>query len=92
MLTEPELQERRRTVLQKFKSAVTEVRELESGYSYCLPSDEEWLTELTSLVNLERRCCPFLKFTITAEPDGGPLRLELTGPPGTKDFLAATFN
>lgn len=91
-LTEPELHERRRTVLQKFRSVVTEVEELESGYSYRLPSDGEWLTELANLVNLERRCCPFLRFSITVEPAGGPLRLDMTGPAGTKEFLAATFN
>jgi hypothetical protein len=92
MLTEPELRERRGTVLQKFRSAVTEVKELEDGYSYSLPSDGEWLSELANLVNLERRCCPFLRFTITAEPAGSPVVLEMTGPAGTKEFLEATFN
>lgn len=92
LLTEPELQDRRRTVLQKFRSVVTEVKELERGYSYILPSDGEWLSELADLVNLERRCCPFLRFTITAEPVGGPIVLEMTGPAGAKEFLEATFN
>ena len=92
MLTEPELRERRRTVLRKFRSAVTEVKELEGGYSYGLPSDGEWLSELANLVNLERRCCPFLRFTINVEPAGGPIVLEMTGPAGTKEFLEATFN
>jgi hypothetical protein len=58
--------------LQKFRSAVTEIKELEGGYSYSLPADGEWLVELA---NLERQCCPFLKFTITAEPAGGPIRM-----------------
>lgn len=92
MLTAPELQERRRTVLQKFRSAVTEVKELEDGYSYSLPANGEWLSELAHLVDLERQCCHFLRFTITVEPAGGPIVLSMTGPAGTKEFLEATFN
>jgi hypothetical protein len=48
--------------------------------------------ELAHLIDLEHQCCPFLKFRLTVEPGAGPLRLELTGPDGTKDFLAAVFN
>lgn len=92
LLTAPELQERRRTVLQKFRSAVVEIKELEGGYSYRLPADDEWLLELAHLVNLERRCCPFLSFNISVEPSGAPLVLEITGPAGTKEFLETTFN
>jgi hypothetical protein len=91
-LTNAELQERRRDVLEKVRNAVIETRELEDGYLYQLPASEEWLVELAHLVNLERQCCPFLRLSITVEPDNGPLWLELTGPPGTKDFLATTFN
>jgi len=91
-LTAPELQERRRTVLQKVRSAVVEVRELENGYSYSFPSAEDWLVEVAGLIDLERQCCPFLRFQITVEENGGPLWLEMTGPPGTKEFLASTFD
>jgi hypothetical protein len=91
-LTDAQLQERRRAVLHKVKNAVIETRELEDGFSYQLPASEEWLAELAHLVNLERQCCPFLRLSITVEPDNGPFWLELTGPPGTKDFLATTFN
>ncbi|HLA11811.1 MAG TPA: hypothetical protein VJ023_14590 [Pyrinomonadaceae bacterium] len=91
-LTDAALQERRRDVLQKVRNAVIETRELEDGYSYQLPASEEWLAELVQLVNLERQCCPFLRLSITVEPDNGPFWLELTGAAGTKDFLASTFN
>jgi len=37
----------------------------------------------------ERRCCRFLRFRVTVEPDEGPMLLELTGPEGTRDFLTA---
>lgn len=90
-LTDSELQERRRGVLQKVRSAVVEVRELEDGYAYCFPSEGERLTELAKLVDLERQCCPFIRFCMTVESDNGPIWLEMTGPEGTKEFLAATF-
>jgi len=92
ILTAPELQERRRTVLQKVRRAVKEVRELEDGYAYTFPSASEWLSEVAGLIDLERQCCPFLRFRLTIEENGGPLMLEMTGPEGTKDFLASTFN
>ena len=91
-LTAPELQERRRTVLRKFRNAVTEIKGLKDGYSYSLPADDERLSELAHLINLERQCCPFLRFHITVEPAGGPIVLVMTGPAGTKEFLEATFN
>jgi hypothetical protein len=90
-LTSTELQERRRTVLQKVRSAVVEVRELENGYAYSFPSTGDWLGQLTGLIELERQCCPFLRFRLTIEASGGPLWLEMTGPQGTKDFLVDVF-
>jgi hypothetical protein len=90
-LTDSELQERRRGVLQNARNAVVEVRELENGYAYRFPSDENRLTELAALVSLERQCCPFLSFAITVESGDGPIWLEMTGPEKTKEFLSATF-
>jgi hypothetical protein len=43
---------------------------------------------IARVVDAERQCCRFLRFAISVEPDGGPILLELTGPPGTREFLA----
>jgi hypothetical protein len=91
-LTEAELQERRHSVLQKLRHSVIEVKELSEGYAYRFPPDDVLIAELAQLVSLERRCCPFLRFGITVEPGDGPLWLEMSGPQGTKDFLASVFN
>jgi RimJ/RimL family protein N-acetyltransferase len=91
-LTAPELQERRETVLQKVRQAVFEVKELEDGYAYTFPSADRWLSEVAGLIDLERQCCPFLRFRLTVEANDGSLLLELTGPEGTKEFLVNTFN
>ena len=45
-----------------------------------------------TFVDLERRCCAFLRFELTVEPGGGPVWLELTGPPGTREFLQAELD
>ena len=90
-LTSAELQERRRTVLQKMRDAVVEARELPDGYAYCFPSEGRQLPEIASMIELERQCCPFLRFRLTIEPAGGPIWLELSGPVGTKDFLKEIF-
>jgi RimJ/RimL family protein N-acetyltransferase len=91
-LSAAELQERREAVLQKVRHKVLEVRELEDGYAYSFPSEGEWLRELAGLIDLERQCCPFIRFRITVEANDGPAWLELTGPEGTKAFLLSTFN
>jgi hypothetical protein len=90
-LTDVELQERRRQVLEKARGAVAEVREIEDGFVYRFSSDGARIAELANLVELEHKCCPFLKFRITVEPGDGPVWLELTGPEGTKAFLADLF-
>ena len=47
------------------------------------------LPTIMAVMEAERQCCRFLRFQLTVEPDGGPIRLELTGPAGTGEFLAA---
>lgn len=47
------------------------------------------IPQIATTIDAERRCCRFLRFELSIEPDGGPVRLTLTGPPGTGEFLAA---
>jgi hypothetical protein len=91
-LTETELEEREENVLAKVGQTVQEVRELEDGYAYRFPSDDESMAQVFRLVQLERQCCAFLQFRVTVEPGHGPVWLELTGPEGTKAFLASLFS
>lgn len=57
------------------------------GIRLRLPADA--LSAVLETVDAERQCCRFLRFDITVEPDGGPIWLELAGPPGTREFLSA---
>jgi hypothetical protein len=91
-LANDELQGRRQGVLQKIAGAIIDFQELDNGYLYRFPADGVWIAELASFVDFERQCCPFLRFRLTAEPALGDISLEVTGPPGTKEFLTKIFN
>jgi|SRR5215204_3436702 len=85
-----ELQARRRNLLSRLRSAVSEVTELNDGFSYRFASDA-LLPEIGALIQLEHQCCPFLTFGLTVESGAGAVLLEMTGPEGTKAFLADVF-
>ena len=63
--------------------------EIANGHRLKFQPAEDVLPTLARTVDLERQCCRFLQFTITVEPDGGEISLDLTGPAGTHEFLAA---
>ena len=50
--------------------------------------DPDILPRVLQVVDVERKCCRFLRFEVTLEPDLGPIWLTVTGPPGTREFLA----
>ena len=50
------------------------------------PSSEA-LARIARVIDRERQCCPFLRFTLAVPPGGGPFTLDVTGPPGTRELL-----
>jgi hypothetical protein len=90
-LSESELRERRRTVLNSIREAAIGVVPIPGGYSYGFAPHSEVLTQLCQLVDLERQCCPFLTFGIIVEAGGEPFRLEVTGPPEAMPVIADLF-
>jgi hypothetical protein len=61
--------------------------ELENGVRYRFAASA-W-PQIATTVEAERQCCRFLEFVLRLEPDEGPITLTLTGPLGTRQFLAA---
>lgn len=61
--------------------------EIEDGIRFTFSPDA--LAAIASTIDAERYCCRFLRFNVIVEPDGGPVSLTLTGPLGTREFLAA---
>ena len=62
------------------------------GLRVIFAADGETLAMIAQVVNAERLCCRFLSFVITVAPDGGPLTLELSGPAGSREFVAALLD
>ena len=71
--------------------AVQGVKEVENGYEFSFPNEVGLISKIAEFISNERLCCPFLKFTLTILPNGGPISLSLTGPVGTQEFLRAEF-
>ncbi len=92
-LSGPELRARESGLLANLAAQVLEREPLPSGSADSeglrlrFAATAELLAEVAQLIALERQCCPFLRFSLTVEPAGGPLWLELSGPPGTRSFL-----
>lgn len=91
-LNDAEFHERERAVIQKLMPTVLETIETENGYAYHFPSDIDTLAGVSEFIVLERQCCPFLDFELTALRGDGDVWLELSGPDGAKEFIAGTFN
>jgi hypothetical protein len=68
-------------------ATVESVAEIEDGYALHVGAD---LVALAEWIAFERKCCPFLSFRLAIE-GGGPVRLELGGADGVKDFLREEF-
>lgn len=83
------LQARREGLLAQLLERGLSRQRLDSGYRFLFDPDDDLLPLIARVVDAERRCCTFLRFQITVEPAGGPVALDLTGPAGTHEFLAA---
>lgn len=59
------------------------------GYTLTFALDHATLPLLAQVVNNERLCCPFLHFAIAIAPEASTCTLTLSGPPGTRELLAA---
>jgi hypothetical protein len=62
--------------------------ELDAGQRLTFAPSSTTLAVIAHVIDAERQCCRFLTFHLTVEPDLGAFVLDLTGPPGTREFLA----
>ncbi len=83
-----EQRERYRRVRRELPAAAEELRELADGFALRFPADASLILLLAEFITLERICCPFLRFSLDVEPNGGPVWLRLTGSPEVKALLA----
>ena len=64
---------------------------LEDGYRLTFYPSGDILALIGRVIDAERRCCPWLAFTLTVAADFGPITLRLQGPAGAAEFLASLF-
>jgi hypothetical protein len=64
-----------------------DVAELPDGYALRFPSQDAWITRAAELITAERKCCPFFRFALAFEPNGGPVWLHIAGPAEIKPFI-----
>ena len=58
------------------------------GIRFSFPPESAMLEEIIRVIDRERRCCTFLTFRLEVPEAGGKFLLDLSGPPGTREFLA----
>ena len=86
-LTSAELQSRGAQLLPGLVAGAIARVPVSNGFRWAFAPRAGLLAEVAQVIDAERRCCRFLRFAVAAEPDGGPISLEFTGPPGTVQFL-----
>ena len=59
------------------------------GEGYQFEFEDVLFEDLARWIANERRCCPFLRFTLDLRPAGGSIGLTMTGPEGTRAFIEA---
>lgn len=88
-LTPEELRRGRESLLPGVIARAEAHEPVAGGFRFRFKTEPGLLASLAVTMEAERRCCRFFTFQLTAEPDEGPVWLEVTGPPGTSEFLAA---
>ena len=83
---------RRQGVLGMLVRRAAERCDLPDGVRLRFDARDDVLGAIAQAVDAERVCCRFLRFTIDVQPDEGPITLDLTGPRGTREFLADVLN
>jgi hypothetical protein len=86
------LSARRQGLLSELLQQSTGRELLPGGLRLRFAPSGQTLSSIAEAVEAERHCCRFLRFTITVEPDEGQFTLDLTGPQGTREFVAALLD
>jgi hypothetical protein len=70
-----------------FRDAALARQAVSGGYAFRFAAHE--IEEIARFVALERRCCPFLEFSIDVPAEDGPVWLVVTGPRGSEAVIEA---
>ena len=82
---------RRSEVLALLTRRTLEVADTADGIAFSLRNEPDTVALAGEFIGYESRCCPFVRFALTVEPDAGAVRLAMGGREGVAEFLRATF-
>lgn len=88
-LNTPELQKRKKTVIAEVKKLVVQRVETTNGFRYTFGDSDSTIDLLINFIKTERVCCPFFEFNLVVGQSEAFVSLELSGPAGTKAFVAS---
>lgn len=88
-LSSPELAARAAALRTGVLASAVTSEELASGYRWRFAFAPGLLAQLGAVLDAERVCCPFLHVRLEAQAEAGITTLEVTGPPGTREFLGS---
>jgi hypothetical protein len=86
-LTRDAAMELREALLHQVLDGIKQVTEVEEGYVLDFGRLEDELAVILAFIEVERHCNPFLRLRLSLGSNDGPIKLRLTGPAGTKEFL-----
>ena len=86
-LAPDDLQKRKATIIAQMKHVLQSKQELPHGISCKFPATDDAIDMLTDFIKSERLCCDFFSFILHVEGDA--VELSITGPEGTRQFIAS---
>ena len=87
-----ELRRREATLLADVRRQVVSAHPLEDGYALLLKPDDSTIRLVAGVIEVERRCCPFLQFRLTLAQESRGLLFEMRGPDGSRELLAQVLH
>lgn len=78
-------------LMRRLRLAIRGRSEIRDGYTFRLDGQMLSLPAVADWISMERLCCPFLNFQLSASGNQSDWDLKLTGPKGVKALLQAEF-
>lgn len=91
-LSPDELSASRAMLLPGLAASATTVTLLPDGARLEFAAAADLLARIAAVIDRERQCCRFLRFVLDVAADGGPVRLDVTGPSGTRELMAGLLS
>jgi hypothetical protein len=85
----PEERPQHLAVISRLFGLVQNIHELPNGYAFLLADGPDVPSVAGEFISRERLCCPFFGFSLDVEPEGGSVKLHMTGREGVKPFIQA---